>query len=310
MSPERTTRAGVAISTTGDPHRLALLRTSVEGWDNALDANDALFVTVDGDDEAVRRVAETVAPWTTSVFRVGQPLFGAVAREGRLGVAVNKNTGLELLADNSGLIGPVEHVFLSDDDTWPLSPSALALHTDSPLPHSMVCWGRHRHVRNRTGSAYRLSTQRQETLDYSEWSWPRGVVLYMERVLLDRVGGMIEEFGPGGHEHVEYSRRVYQHGVIPAPYVTPTEYALHGGMGALRFWHAEDARRRGEPLGNHRLRRKRLTSVRRVDGDWESIEKIMAERDGDTRYVPFRARSNGRESATLYHTTLSRGAED
>lgn len=288
-----TDRIGVAISTTGDPHRLRFLETCVQNWDQALAPADSLFVTVDGDEAAAQRVANVVSPWTGSVYRVGQPCESGVApilRDSRLGVAANKNTGLELLADNSF----AAHMFLSDDDTWPRSPQALREHTEMPLPHSMVCWGRHRVKGRKTG--------------YAEWSWPRGVVLYLRRSVLETVGGMDERFGPGGHEHVEWSRRIHQHGLTPVEFPSPTRYLDRSGTGAALLWNCEDMAKPGEPLGNLRLRRRKITSIRRTADDWPHIEKIMDERNGDTEYVPFRAHANGRTSATLCENLMGQGA--
>lgn len=281
---------GVAISTTGQEHRMGFLETTVREWDRVLPEDAAMFVTVDGDWSEVERVQAAVEPWTGSVFQVGQVGMGVPDRmryqDGRLGVAVNKNTGLELLMDNTG----ADHLFLCDDDTYPLNYDALASHVENPSPHTMVCWGKHRLV----GIAPRH--------EYAEWNWPRGVLLHAHRSVVEQVGGMDERFGPGGHEHVEWSRRIYQHGLTPAPFVSPTVYATNErgpAMGAGRYWHCEDMPRKGEPLGNFRLRKRQTTSIVRTDGDWEKINAVMASRDGDTTFVPFRARDNGRASATL-----------
>lgn len=273
-------KIGVAISTTGDEHRLGLLVHSVAHWSDHTPLGASLFVTVDGDSEAVARVALAVEEWTGSVYQVGQPAPGMRPfigqRDGRLGVAVNKNTGLELLMDSG-----CDHLFLSDDDTWPLSPHALALHTDLDSLHSMVNWGRHR-------------------VNSNIWTWPRGAMLYTHRSAVEAAGGMVEAFGPGGHEHVEWSRRIHQRGLTPTMYPTPKAYEEVGSMGAARFWHAEDMQRRGEPRASAISRRRSLTSVRRLPGDWEHINQIMVEMDGRTDFVPYRARENGRSSATLY----------
>lgn len=290
---------GVAISTTGDEHRMGFLETTVSNWARVLPEDAALFVTVDGSLSETRAVERLVGKHA-DVMRVGQYTYeqesawpGATlvledtsrTRDGRLGVSVNKNTGLELLMDQT----KSDHLFLCDDDTYPLLPESLEVHMELGEPHSMVCWGKHRLVGL---YGYRMAA----------WNWPRGVLLYARRGVVARVGGFDERFGPGGHEHVEWSRRIYQHGLTEAQFPSPAEYAESErgpAMGAGRWWHCEDMPRKGEPLGNLRLRRKRITSVRRTDGDWDRINEIMNERDRDTTYVPFRARDNGRASATL-----------
>lgn len=311
-----TGRVGVAISTTGDEHRIELLRQCVAAWDRCLPAEASLFVTVDGSVEDAERVRQAVYDWTESVYRVGQPtvrfldtgqtfemnirhMDGAPVRRG---VATNKNTGIELLMDNTS----VEHLFLSDDDTWPLYPQALTKHTENPIPHTMVCWGGHR-------LEFRVDTNGYH-LGYATWTWPRGVMLYLHRGVVEAVGGMDERFGAGGHEHVEYSRRIFNAGLTPAPYCSPASYAERGIEGiahrASALWHCEDMRRPGETLGGLRLRRRHLTSVRRDDEDWPRIEALMAETEHSLDFVPYQARANRRASATLCVTTPSRGAGD
>jgi hypothetical protein len=277
------TDIGVAISTTGDEHRLGFLETCVRQWCEIPDVH-SLFVTVDGDAEAARRVAEAVYEHTGSVYRVGQPRWSVSPFNGRMGVAVNKNTGLELLMDADR----VKHLFLCDDDTWPLNPLGVNRHVEGDLNHSMLCWG-----------DSRLMARHQH---YASWSWPRGVLLYSRREVVETAGGMDERF-KGGHEHVEWSRRIHQHGLTPEPFVTPLVYAETGIMGkatrASSFWHCEDMRRRGETVAEHRLRRKQITSLSRKNRDWETAERVLVERDGDTSFVPYRSTSNGRLPATL-----------
>lgn len=303
----------VAISTTGDPHRLPLLVRAVEGWLKS--GVNKTFVTVDGGEESMARVVETLLPFamTPSIYRVGQPIYHYVVgqptppamlghhvhkiREGRLGVAVNKNTGLELMMNNTR----AEHLFLSDDDIWPLTPAALGLHVSGNATahqkhsiyqkHSMVCWGQHRFE------------QIMQDHQCAAWSWPRGSMLYAHRSVVETVGGMIEAFGPGGHEHVEWSRRIHAHGFTPAPFVSPYVYATERALAAKNYWHAEDMPLPGEHIAGYAIRKESLTSVRRKPEDWKMIEEIMRRTEGSTAYVPYRADDNNRASATLYHSS-------
>jgi hypothetical protein len=290
----------VAISTTGDEHRLGFLETAVRRWDRALGVGDSLFVTVDGDDAACARVAEAVAKYTGSVFRVGQVAPGIPDRlmypnfNGRMGVAVNKNTGLELMMDQTA----AAHLFLCDDDTYPRDHRALLKHTELGIPHSMVVWG-----------AHRLQHQRGR---YATWTWPRGVMLYQTRAVVEQVGGMVEAFGPGGHEHAEWSRRIHQHGLTPAPYITPIMYALNWTQGkasrAGYLWHCEDMKQEGETSVELGHRRKAITSLRKGERDWDKINAVMLGMDGWTDFVPYQAHLNGRASATLCSTSTGLGA--
>lgn len=265
---------------------MKFLIEAVHRWDKALGVDDPpVFVTVDGGPEAHQRVTEALGH-IFPVLRVGQPERDA-GYQRRLGVAANKNTGIEALMDNVR----VDHLFLSDDDTWPRDPTALYLHTSIQpvLPHSMLAWGPHRLIAQRPG--------------YAEWSWPRGCALYLHRGVVLQAGGMIEAFGAGGHEHVEYSRRISQHGMTPCPYPSPPRYALDRGYGARSLWHAEDMPLPGENAYLNMKRRTEITSMARTT-ESESLNAVMMEaRDRDTSYVPFRAHENGRASATLYPHT-------
>lgn len=275
---------------------MAFLETSVKLWREALPLGSTLVVTVDGsaeDAERVRQVVDEPGPRVGgNTYRVGRPAYpGDMDNQHRLGVAVNKNTGIELLMDSG-----VEHLFLSDDDCGPLYPEALDKHVYFGYQHSMVCWGKSRLIQSHKHPAI--------------WSWPRGVMLYMHRAVIRQVGGMDERFGfPGGHEHAEYSRRIHQHGLTPAPFISPHSYATRNGRGATVLWHCEDMRKGGEVLESLGARRDSITSINKAERDWDNIHSVMASRDGDTSFVPYAAHENGRASAILCSDLTSRGAD-
>lgn len=294
---------GVAISTTGDAHRLAFLESNTLRWVSAFAEGTPIFVTVDGDQEAAERAASVLRESPLSILhkipvvRVGAAGEGREVREGRQGVAVNKNTGLSLLMDSG-----VEHLFLSDDDSGPLQSAAwqemVAMAENHDILHSMVCWGRSRLLPN----------SRPELRNCSVWSWPRGAVMYVHRDVVETVGGFVEAFGPGGHEHVEWSNRIHRAGFTPAPYCAPVSCESLHGKGARKLWHCADMQKLGEPFGDFRFRKRRITSVRRLDGDWEKINALMESLEGHLDFVPYYEAPNGRGSATLVPVSDSRGA--
>lgn len=275
---------GVAISTTGQAHRLEFLETSVRAWRASFDG--PLFVTVDGSEYDAEAVASLVGD-LAQVWQCGRPVDRA--SDSRQGVAINKNTGLELLMD-----ARVDRLFLSDDDAWPLHRRSLdehiALDEIYDIPHSSVCWGHHR-------AAAHKGT-------YASWTWPRGSVLYVSAPALMFVGGMVEAFGVGGHEHVEWSRRFRLMGLTPDDYCTPQFYLDAGpdgraAMGARHIWYCEDMPLPGEALGSLVSRRRRLTSVQRTAKDTAKQELIMADMEANPRFVPWAAHLNGRRAATM-----------
>lgn len=265
-------RVGAVISTTGEEHRMKFLETSVENWAKALPREAPLFITVDGSDEEYERVQSLLEKDSTLVSGL---IRTATHTNDRQGVAASKNMGIELLMGTG-----CEHLFLSDDDASPLTHDALGLHINLGIPHSMVCWGAHR--------LERVEGHR------AEWSWPRGVMLYVQRPVIERVGGMIEAFGPGGHEHVEWSRRIFQAGLTPCLYPSPAFYSMNNGRGAYGLWDCVDMPKPGEHMTSWQMRKNRNTSVKRREGDWPRIEALMAAWDGDTSFVPYTAVENGR----------------
>lgn len=276
---------GVSISTTGQEHRLPFLETSVRRWDAALPVQAPLFVTVDGNETEAAAVVRAIGsrPYNrrVEIWQVGSKVAETFCTAGaRRGVAANKNTGMELLVDAG-----VQHLYLSDDDTGPRTKQAVDLHVDMGEAHSMVVWGgsRLQHIRSAR----------------AEWTWPRGVMLYATAEVLGTVGGMDERFWPGGHEHVEWSRRICTAGFTDAPFISPAIYAHRNGKGAFGLWDCEDMPRNGERREDLGERRKQITTVHRTGRDWNRIREVMAERDNSKDFVPFRAEDNGRFSATL-----------
>lgn len=133
------------------------------------------------------------------------------------GIAVMKNRGLAALMDAG-----CDHLFLADDDMGPVAPWAKH-YVDNRSPHLMHCWGRSRYLYTEDGCTV--------------WKWPRGVLLYVERRVVERVGGMRLDFGHAGGEHVEYSRRVHNCGF--------TNHQFQDAAGAHRgVWHCEDYERK------------------------------------------------------------------
>lgn len=133
------------------------------------------------------------------------------------GVATTKNRGIAALMDTG-----CEHLFLADDDVWPVAPQWWQPYVSDPQPHLMHCWGRRRLI---TDDGH-----------YTVWSWPRGVILYTERRVIDKVGGMRPEFGRWGGEHAEWSKRIHNTGLTTHRFADLT--ACRRGV-----WHCEDYKR-------------------------------------------------------------------
>lgn len=131
------------------------------------------------------------------------------------GVAVSKNRCIAALMDLD-----CDHQFYADDDIHPISPNWAQPYIESGEPHLMYCWGANRF----------LYAERSLTV----WSWPRGVLLYVQRHIIDKVGGMRTVFRHAG-EHAEWSRRIHAAGF--------TRHEFQDVAGADQIWHAEDVAR-------------------------------------------------------------------
>lgn len=179
----------------------------------------------------------------------------------RHGVARTKNRCLDLLMDSGR-----EHLFLADDDMYPLRPESWQRYVEQDVPHLSLSWGGHRIV--------------SHDGNYTRFLWPRGVMLYLHRSAVEEVGGMREEYGAGGHEHVDLSRRIHQAGLTPYPYMDLDQ--------DVREWfHCEDQPRVGENARAFAARKRRMTTIKRTAADKRRIRELWARYDGDTSYVPY-----------------------
>lgn len=205
---------GVAVSTFNRPDILA---RSLAAWTRHLPADAAFVLVDDGSDPP-------------AVGSIG----GTVRHPNNLGIAPTKNTGIAAL-----MTAGVDHLFLVDDDCWPRVADWWRPYVDDPAPHLMLCWGR----------ARREST----VAPYTYWRWPRGVMLYAHRGVIDIVGGMRREFARCGGEHVEWSRRIHNAGLTKHPFMDL--------VGAAAWWHCEDWGRPGESNTALGRRRKSITTI-------------------------------------------------
>lgn len=111
------------------------------------------------------------------------------------GIARAKNKCLELLDD-------CDHIFLFDDDCAPTVDEWWKPYVASSEPHLMFAWG----------------DIHYETSELIGYQWPKGCMLYIERRVLSRVGGMDPVFGYWGCEHMSWSDRIHNAGLTTCRY--------------------------------------------------------------------------------------------
>jgi hypothetical protein len=143
-----------------------------------------------------------------------KPLFGndtvengsyyqLIVHSDRLGVAMTKNDGIAALMDAG-----CEHLFLADDDIYPQTRHWWEPYVESPEPHLSYQWP------NIGGDPY----DRMYDAVHFQVEFPRGVMLYAHRSVIDEVGGMEPAHGVWGGEHVEWQARIHDAGLTTYPY--------------------------------------------------------------------------------------------
>lgn len=178
---EATTSFGVAITTHNRPNQLA---KSLTEWRRHTPAGSPILV-----------VDDASSPPVDSDYRF----------ESNVGVAQAKNKCLELL-----MKAGVEHLFLADDDCYPLKTGWWKPYLRSAEPHLFAVFATPTNKSSRIEVVYRDS-------QHVAYHATRGYFLYIARSVVDRVGGFDQRFC-NAFEHVEFSNRVHAAGLTTWPY--------------------------------------------------------------------------------------------
>lgn len=189
-------RLGIAISTR---NRRDLLIATLAEWIKHTPAAVPIVVVDDASDEPIELRSHRAIPFDTHNVIV-------VRQEYRRGVAMTKNRCIAELMD----LG-VEHLFLADDDCHPVTGGWWKPYVDSPEPHLSWQWPR----LARGNHKWKIVHNDGEHFSIG---FPRGVMLYAERRVIDQVGGMDPAYGLHGGEHVEWQQRIHDHGLTRWPF--------------------------------------------------------------------------------------------
>lgn len=166
-------KIGVAISTH---NRRDIADHSIEKWRQLL-PNGAKLVIVD-DASAI--------PYPGADYRF----------ERQVGISVTKNKCLQLLEG-------YDHVFICDDDIYPLDPNWATWYTHSNLQHACYIFDR------------KLLWAEP---DYKAYELPRGCLLYFTKRCIEKAGGFDTNF-TSMYEHANLSQRIFNMKLTPAPYI-------------------------------------------------------------------------------------------
>jgi glycosyltransferase involved in cell wall biosynthesis len=160
----------------------------------------AIFIVDDGstDQPDITKIAEMVGDKCE--------LQVHIASENK-GIAAAKNKCLEM-ADDWG----ADHIFLFDSDTWPRRKGWFIPYVESREPHLMYIFtkfaveGRNGHNLSDCKEIYRDS-------EIVAFNHVRGCMLYLDRKVLDVVGGFDVRYGKAMFEHTDYSNRIHNAGL-------------------------------------------------------------------------------------------------
>lgn len=120
--------------------------------------------------------------------------------ETNAGIAKAKNKCLELLDD-------CEHIFLFDDDCYPIVTEWYLPYIKSGQPHLSFTFS---HLSNGRQNGNRMIVAKNGLVEYAN---PCGCMVYINRKCLRTVGGYDDRYEKWGFEHADYSTRVHNAGL-------------------------------------------------------------------------------------------------
>lgn len=236
-------RIGIAITTH---QRADVLKRALEQHMMHLPAGALVVVVDDGSKPAA------VVPHGVQLLR----------HETSLGIVASKNASLSVLVDAG-----CEHLFLWDDDAWPIADNWHLPYIESPEPHLAYQFldlaGRNK--LNDMAVLYRDDK-------HIAYTGQRGVMLYYHRSAIEKVGGFDPVYGRGMYEHPDLALRIYNAGL--------STWAFADVVGSEKLIHSMDEHEEG------------VRSIPRPER--EALAKAnaviySARRDsGHTGFVPFR----------------------
>lgn len=122
------------------------------------------------------------------------------------GIAITKNKCLELCGD-------ADYVFLFDDDVYPKTPDWHLPYINSGMQHLCFTFGRF------SNGVPNGRIKLTDNGRISSWKEPCGLMLFFTKRCLQEVGGFDPAYGVWGYEHVGLSRRIFNAGLIPKPFM-------------------------------------------------------------------------------------------
>ena len=240
-------RIGIAITTHNRPE---VLKRAIEQHMKHIPPGALVVVIDDGSSPAA------IVPDGVKLVR----------HEQSRGIVASKNASLTALVDAG-----CEHLFLWDDDAWPIADNWHLPYIESPEPHlayQFLDLAGPRKINDMT-VLYRDDK-------HIAYTGQRGVMLYYHRSAIDKVGGFDPVYGRGMYEHPDLALRIHNAGL--------STWAFADVVGSEKLIHSMDEYEEGA-RSIPRPEREALAKANAV---------IYSERrdNGYTAYVPFRKQRN------------------
>lgn len=201
-------RIGIAITTH---QRADVLKRALEQHMMHLPAGALVVVVDDGSKPAA------VVPDGVLLIR----------HETSLGIVASKNASLSALIDAG-----CEHLFLWDDDAYPIADNWHLPYIESPEPHLAY------QFKDLAGPK-KLNDMAELYRDdqHVAYTGQRGVMLYYHRSAIEKVGGFDRVYGRGMYEHPDLALRIYNAGL--------STWAFADVVGSEKLIHSMDEHEEG-----------------------------------------------------------------
>lgn len=193
-------RVGIAITTHQRPE---VLKRAIDQHMKHLPAGALVVVVDDGSSPGA------VVPSGVQLLR----------HDKSLGIVASKNASLSVLMEAG-----CEHLFLWDDDAWPIADDWHQPYIEPQEPHLAYQFldlaGRNK--LNDLAVLYRDER-------HVAYTGQRGVMLYYHRSAIEKLGGFDSVYGRGMYEHSDFALRIHNAGLTTWAYadVTGSEKLIH-----------------------------------------------------------------------------------
>ncbi len=201
-------RIGIAISTH---QRADVLKRALEQHMKHLPAGALVVVIDDGSKPAA------VVPGGVKL----------ISHDESLGIVASKNASLTALM-NAGC----EHLFLWDDDAWPIADNWHLPYLESPEPHLAYQFLDLAGTNKLKDMAVLYRDDK-----HIAYTGQRGVMLYYHRSAIEKVGGFDRVYGRGMYEHPDLALRIHNAGL--------STWAFADVVGSEKLIHSMDEHEEG-----------------------------------------------------------------